>query len=588
MAATCLCPKACGAIHYKASMSYAAANQNSQNRIDLSARFLNKVGKNLNKSLNTQERLLPHRREANIDEAGRVLSGLTKIESDDLIDNLEGMLSFSAKYVTRLFFDSYHAIMTLGFQKMQDVLHDYFIVCWDEMNLYDCMSGSFELSKILRDSIDLTEQTTWRAAIRLRLEEKLIASKRALYNLKRVHDAYCNVVPLLNYTDTPNGRYDSFYLTAELFKQSTKINETYTRLIGHIKQYIETIDGLLCMHKNGCHIIINKFLSYCNGFWQASVEYAKDLRLYDTPVIRQPLHRIIRARDTFEDHNVRGTAKIVQLQSSLTYITYTFRKGISYMIEFNSTGTVGAIEAYLHNLKNEGNASRIFLADVLTSDRITQLVGDVKDLGLRTKEIIFKYMIDYTHIVQLNCLCAVDAAAEPLLRVFYAKLYDHYKITTGSEKDAMREYFMIKDDTSAYAKLVRGEINGTDCVDNPYDPPHSEYSISLRNLTKFKNSLDSFLKKTRLDGTFYRYVPPVLLNADKHPHTHTTHAHTHPHERIHPRTRKQTFPYLSIKHFTLLAFTQSVDKLFHSYMVFCENECFLISNLRCSFINVTL
>ena len=157
--------------------------------------------------------------------------------------------------MTRLFFDSYHAVMTLGFQKMQDVLHNYFIVGWDEMNLYDCMSGSFELSKILRDSIDLIEQTTWRAAIRLLLEEKLIASKRALFNIKRVHDAYCNVVPLLNYTVTTNGRYDSLYLTAELFKQSTEINETYTRLTGHIKQYIETMDRLLCMHNNGSHII---------------------------------------------------------------------------------------------------------------------------------------------------------------------------------------------------------------------------------------------------------------------------------------------------------------------------------------------
>ena len=141
------------------------------------------------------------------------------------------------------------------------------------------------------------------------------------------------------------------------------------------------MEGLLCLHKNGCHIIKHQFLSY----WQASVEYAKDLRLYESLVIRQPLQRIIRARNTFEDHKVRGTAKIVQLQSSLTYFRYTFRKGITYMIEFNSTGTVGAIEAYLHNLKNDGNASRIHLADVLTSDRITQLVGDVKDLTLRTK-----------------------------------------------------------------------------------------------------------------------------------------------------------------------------------------------------------
>ena len=32
--------------------------------------------------------------------------------------------------------------------------------------------------------------------------------------------------------------------------------------------------------------------------------------------------------------------------------------------------------------------------------------------------------------------------------------------------------------------------------------------------------------------------------------------------------------------FTLLAVTQSVDNLFHSFIVLCENECFLMSNLH--------
>ena len=32
--------------------------------------------------------------------------------------------------------------------------------------------------------------------------------------------------------------------------------------------------------------------------------------------------------------------------------------------------------------------------------------------------------------------------------------------------------------------------------------------------------------------------------------------------------------------FTLLAVTQSVDSLFHSFIVLCENECFLMSNLH--------
>ena len=531
MSATCMCPKSCHVMHYKSSMSYAAANQNSQNRIDLSARFADEVGKNLNKSLNTQERILPDRREANIDEAERVLRELPLVNRDIDI-YLEGLIA-SLPMVRKLFDYSYNAVMELGFQKMQDALHDSFIVGWDEMKLYDCVSGSFELSTIFRESVDTTKQNTWRAVIRLRLEEKLIASKRALYNLERVHIAYCNVVPLLNYTVTPNGRYDSFYLTAELFKQSTKINETYTRLIEHINQYIETMDGLLCMHNNGSHIIKNQVLSYTNGFWQASVEYAKDLRLYESLVIRQPLQRIIRARDTFEDRKIRFNAKAVNLQSNYDYLIYAFRKMYSYSIALNSTGTVGAIDAYLHNLKNEGNASRINLADLLTSDRIVHLVGNANDFVFKIADTVTKYMIELTYIIQMECLCLADATAEPLLRVFYAKLYDHYKITNSFEKYAMRKYFMIKDDNSTYASLVRGEIHRNDCIiyDDNWngDPPNFELNISLRSLTTFNNRLDSLLQKTRLDGTFFRYYPHVLLNSHKHPHTHTTHAHTYTH-----------------------------------------------------------
>ena len=38
--------------------------------------------------------------------------------------------------------------------------------------------------------------------------------------------------------------------------------------------------------------------------------------------------------------------------------------------------------------------------------------------------------------------------------------------------------------------------------------------------------------------------------------------------------------YLILNIFTLLAVTQSVDNLFHSFIVLCENECFLMSNLH--------
>ena len=131
----------------------------------------------------------------------------------------------------------YEYVIELGFQKMQDVLHNRFVVGWDEMNLHDCMSDSLELSKQLTDSIDMIDNECLRIALRLRLGEKHTASKRLLSNLGRVHEIYCNVIPLTNYTVMLNGNYDSFYLTAELFKQSKKMNDIFTRLRRNIRQY---------------------------------------------------------------------------------------------------------------------------------------------------------------------------------------------------------------------------------------------------------------------------------------------------------------------------------------------------------------
>ncbi|KAI0216175.1 hypothetical protein LSAT2_031783 [Lamellibrachia satsuma] len=74
---TCECPKECDIVHYKASMSYASVNMNSENRSNLSKKYIDNTGKHLNESLDTQERKLPHKRQTNIEETQRVLQELT-------------------------------------------------------------------------------------------------------------------------------------------------------------------------------------------------------------------------------------------------------------------------------------------------------------------------------------------------------------------------------------------------------------------------------------------------------------------------------------------------------------------------------
>ena len=167
---------------------------------------------------------------------------------------------------------------------MHDILQNDFSAGWDKMNLHECTSGSFELFTIMRDSTNEMHQESWRAALRLRLKEKLICSKKAADDLKRVHESYINLRPLTNYTATPNGDYDTLYRTTALFRQTTEINQTYTRLTEHLKNYIESINGLLRIFKaDDYEIDISYRYTNCtNGFWQASADYDRDLRLYES------------------------------------------------------------------------------------------------------------------------------------------------------------------------------------------------------------------------------------------------------------------------------------------------------------------
>ena len=182
-------------------MSYATSKQNNESQFNLSEEFLNRTRMNLNESLDTKEWLLPERRRANIEETAGVSGQLSTL---NILENVNVVRQYHQFYTK--FNDSWNFIMDHGFKVMQNVLQDNFIAGWKNMNLSECMFGSIELYiRIFRDSSDTNDKETWRASTNVILEEKLIASKRALNNLDRVHDAYHNVRSLLNSTVTPMG-----------------------------------------------------------------------------------------------------------------------------------------------------------------------------------------------------------------------------------------------------------------------------------------------------------------------------------------------------------------------------------------------
>ena len=78
----------------------------------------------------------------------------------------------------------------------------------------------------------------------------------------------------------------------EFFPKSTEINQTYTTL--------ENIDGLLRSYIADGHVA--EIILNCNEILQVSFEYERDMNLYESLVIRQPLQRIIRQKNFVESY----------------------------------------------------------------------------------------------------------------------------------------------------------------------------------------------------------------------------------------------------------------------------------------------
>ena len=369
-------------------MSYANQNENNENQFDLPREFLNRTGKHLNQSLDIRERLDPHRRRANIEEAERTLSGLPKV-APERFDYYYGLWN-SLKEKTKKVIPLRWAISNFIFEltTMQEVLQHNFIQSWNDMNMRHFILDSYELYGVIMDSGKNTDQVSWRIALSMRLQEKLIASKRALDNLYRVHDAYHNMVPLQNSTVTPNGVCDSFVFTRELFECSSEINETYTRLREHIKTFIENIHGLYHTYTSYENDIELKRLNYSNGFMQAAESYDRDLRRYESLVIRQPLQRIETAKRKIQTYVTERVANNNGASATVIHTEHIYKEKYKYWLEFNQTNTTDKIAAYLDDLKNERYVSKLYIAGFLTSQRITKLVKDNNEYLSRSHELL--------------------------------------------------------------------------------------------------------------------------------------------------------------------------------------------------------
>ena len=516
----CACPKECDISVYRGSISYATSKENNKHLSDVSADFLFRTGKNLNESIDTKEWLLPDKHKANVNEFERLNHTLRVLSAIEYVKWLE---QTQASHLT--FWGSCDFIIERGLQVMQNVFRDHFVAIWKNMNFYDCMSRSFEIYKIITDSLHNNDNKSWRAAVRLRLQENIIASERALHNLDRVHDAYCNAAPLLNYTTTWKGSYDALYLSEGLLKQSSKINATYSRVRHYITSYIENIGGLFQMlladcYKGGSNLT---YLNYSNGFWEASVGYNKEINVYESLIIRQPLQRIAEARKPLDENNIIVSAMDRLHRNTFQHSISLLSKAVKYTFPLQASATV--INRYLYDLKTQTKISKLNVADMFASEkRVLKSWESYVNLLSRFRDINVKLLDDVTYMFYLNCQCSVKSVDTPFLLAFFEKLYDHYENTTGPEREAMDRYFLHETNSFVLEKLASGKINSEECNWDNTDilPSLIDISNSLHNVQLTIDNMNSFLETTRLDGTFFRYFLMLLRTRLHCAHHNTT------------------------------------------------------------------
>ena len=291
---------------------------------------------------------------------------------------------------------------------------------------------------------------------------------------------------------------------------------TYSRLRGHVKKYIENIEDLhriLKINDTESEEIKHEYLSYTNGIWQASVEYDRELRLYESLVIRQPMQRIRNLMRIFDNFKIRGLPKThIKSRKDDIQVDSLLRS----LYQFDAFKNVArTIRTYWEHMIFGKYASRLSYANLLTNDGVKKIVEQyITDFYPTTQNLLHKMLFDFLDLTQVHCEMYVRAISDPLLTAFYDKFYDHYKKTTDSEKEAMRTYFDVLNNIALSSMLVRGRvIDVKTCIKyHARTLEHSKVITLLPKVTLFKDStkkMESFLQTARLEGNVFRYFTIV-------------------------------------------------------------------------------
>ena len=237
------------------------------------------------------------------------------------------------------------------------------------------------------------------------------------------------------------------------------------------------------------------------------------MTLYESLVIRQQLQRIIDENNHLKEMNNKYFDGKKDKYLQLVEFCWTHYYNIMFnLFDYYDTHANDTISSYLQNLKNERNVSKLSLAAVFSLDKILKLVEEYQYLVTRSQDNIRELIAVMKEIAYGACKKAyLFPYKSMLLKQWLINQNDHYNSISNYEKAAMERYFTFTINNSIYRSMLRRWSLLLDCYFTLERaiPSYNFKSLSLRPLTTFKNKLESFLGKSRLDGTFFRYVRVV-------------------------------------------------------------------------------
>ena len=474
LTARCICPKSCYITHYRVSTSYASANQKRYSGYGMSGEFHQKLKTSLERSIDTREWVVPKIRQNNIEQTKAI--SITYMLDDDstLLSILHEILNNS--YIKK-FEKSYTFILEMGFEKIETVLNKAFKAAWDNINFDICIWESEYSASFLWD--------------------KYVQVSKLLKRFDEVQRTYRDVVPLLNFQTTPEGRYDSIYLPRTLFNQSEETLETYRRIRRHIETLYKTLQSSVKQvqkewnsewnseWKSGWHplptwgkfkrstrgfqmrLSLNTTIEMLSNYTRSSnttTAFFLDLQQYESVVINKPLEHLKNAKRKFVDRKIHITAKNGGLEQHVDLLRFTLNKFTPRLVSLRDALDKCNITTYLQHLEDEKHVSKLKLADRFMSENISEHITHVKASSLSHISQQFDQCVFYIQEVdKMVCELYAAAGSEPILQEMYDKLFNYYNNASSSEKEEMVAYFKLDDPDGYHTRLMRGEMSLDEC-----------------------------------------------------------------------------------------------------------------------------